>query len=53
MAAVVWSGASLLGGGVWGVSHPPKILKDRENSGKIRGNSGKIMENSVTSGNIC
>ena len=29
-----------------GVSHPPKIFKNRENSGKLR-------ENSVTSGNIC
>ena len=33
-------------GGVWGVSHPPKNFKNWENSGKIR-------ENSVTSGNIC
>ena len=40
-------GAPLLWG-VWGrgVSHPPKIFKNRENSGKLRGNS-------VTSGNIC
>ena len=60
MAAVVWSGASLLGGGVWGVSHPPKMFKNWENSGKLRENLGKLMENSdklmensVTSGNIC
>ena len=45
-------GASLLGR-VGGVSHPPKIFKNRGNSGKIRENSAKIMENSVTSGNIC
>ena len=33
-------------GWVGGLSRPPKIFKNRENSGKLR-------ENSVTSGNIC
>ena len=47
-------------GGCEGVSHPPKIFKNRKNSGKLRENlgklrenSGKLRENSVTSGNIC
>ena len=39
------SGASLLGVCV-GCHTPKKIFKNRENSGKLR-------ENSVTSGNIC
>ena len=43
----IYTGASLLGVcGGGGVSHPLKIFKNRENSGKLR-------ENSVTSGNIC
>ena len=60
MAAVVWSGASLLGGGCGGCHTPPKMFKNWENSGKLRENLGKLMENSdklmensVTSGNIC
>ena len=47
-------------GHVWGGVTPPKIFKNRgnsgklrENSGKLRENSGKLRENSVTSGNIC
>ena len=49
-------GASLLGG----VTPPPKIFKNRENSGKLRQNSGKLRQNSgklrqnsVTNDNIC
>ena len=35
------AGASLMGGGV---SHTPKIFKNRGNSGKLRENSGKLRE---------